>query len=259
MLTSIRSIAAATLLAGTMLAATPAFADETDPPSEFTVTGNVALVSDYRFRGISLSGGDPAIQGSIGVSHSSGFYVGTWASSLEENLGYGSMETDIYAGWTGEVTSGVTADVGLLYYAYFNSGVGDDLNVFEPYASLSTTMGPVSAKLGVAYAPKQKSLDYFDLDGDGEGEDNLYLYTDLGASIPNTPISVSAHLGYTDGALSPNVLTGKSFKSGFDYSVGAAYNITPKLSLGVSYVGVEGNSIDELSDDAVVGTLKLTF
>lgn len=259
MLTSIRSLAAATLLAGTALTATPAFADETDAPSEFTVSGNVALVSDYRFRGISLSGGDPAVQGSIGVSHSSGFYIGTWASSLEESLGYGSMETDLYAGWTGEVTSGVTADVGLLYYAYFNSGVGDDLNVFEPYASLSTTMGPVSAKLGVAYAPKQKSLDYFDLDGDGEGEDNLYLYTDLGFAIPDTPLSLSAHLGYTDGALSPNLLTFKSFKGGFDYSVGATYNITPKLSLGASYVGVDGNSVNNFSDDAVVGTLKLSF
>jgi uncharacterized protein (TIGR02001 family) len=266
MLTSMRGLVAATLLAGSSFAAMPALADETDPPSEITITGNVAMVSDYRFRGLSLSGGDPAIQGGINVNHKSGLYVGVWGSNLEEGLGYGNLETDIFVGWTGALGSGVTADVGVLYYAYFNSGVGDDLNVIEPYASLSTTMGPVSAKLGVAYAPKQQSLDYFDLDGDGEGEDNLYVYADLGAGIPNTPVSLSAHVGYTSGALSPKLLSSAlatpltpDFRGGFDYSVGATFAITKNLSISASYVGVDGVSLNDFSNDAVVGTLKLSF
>jgi uncharacterized protein (TIGR02001 family) len=249
MLTSIRGLVAATLLAGTALAAVPAFADETSPPSDITVSGYVTGVSDYRFRGLSLSAGDPAIQGSVNVNHSSGFYVGAWASSLEDTAVYGSTELDVYAGWTGEVTSGLTADVGLLYYVYPGGHIGD-ANVFEPYASLSTTMGPVSAKVGVAYAWKQDSLG---------GDDNLYLFTDLGFAIPETPISFSGHLGYTDGALSPKLLTGVSTKGGVDYSIGATYNITPKLALGVSYVGVDGASINDFSDDAVVASLKLSF
>ena len=76
MLTSIRGLMAATILAGSSFAAMPALADETDPPSEFTITGNVAMVSDYRFRGLSFTAGDPAIQGGINVNHKSGFYVG---------------------------------------------------------------------------------------------------------------------------------------------------------------------------------------
>ena len=250
MLTSNRGLMAASLLLGCGLTAAPAFADEeTAPPSEFTVTGNAVLVTDYRFRGLSLSGGDPAIQGSINLNHSSGFYVGTWASSLEDSPVYGNMEIDVYGGWTGEVTSGLTADAGLVYYVYPNGKVGDG-NYFEPYASLSTTFGPATAKVGVAYAWKQNSLG---------GDDNLYVYTDLGAGIPDTPISVSAHLGYTDGALSPKLLTLESTDGGFDYSVGATYNITKNLSAGVSYIGVEGNSIDSFSNDSVVGTLKLSF
>lgn len=249
MLKSIRSLAAATLLAGTALAATPALADETEAPSDFTVTGSAAIVSDYRFRGLSLSGGDVAVQGSIGVSHASGFYVGTWASSIEDTPVYGHTEVDIYAGWTGEIASGLTADVGLLYYVYPNGKVGK-ANVWEPYASLSTTLGPVSAKVGVAYAWDQKSLG---------SDDNLYIFTNLGVAIPETPVSLSASLGYTDGALSPELLTGKGTGGGFDYSVGATYNITPKLSIGASYVGVEGTSFKNFSDDTVVGTLKLTF
>jgi len=249
MLTSVRGLFAATLLAGCALAATPALADETDPPSDVTVTGSVALVTDYRFRGLSLSGGDFAVQGSVNVNHSSGFYAGAWASSLEDSPVYGSAELDVYAGWTGEIASGVTADVGLLYYVYPNGNVGD-ANVFEPYASISGSLGPATAKVGVAYAWKQDSLG---------GDDNLYLYTDWSLAVPETPLSVSAHLGYTDGALSPKLLTGVSTSGGLDYSVGAAYQITPALSLGVSYVGVEGASIDGFSNDAVVATLKASF
>ena len=128
MLTSVRGLVAATLFVGCGLAATPAWADEeTAPPSEFTVTGNVAGVTDYRFRGLSYSGGDFAIQGGVAVNHSSGFYIGTWGSSLEQDALdiYGSAEVDIYGGWTGEVASGLTADVGMTYYVYPNGGFGD--------------------------------------------------------------------------------------------------------------------------------------
>jgi uncharacterized protein (TIGR02001 family) len=250
MLTSVRGLLAASLLAGCALAATPALAeDETAPPSDITVSGYVQGVTDYRFRGISLSAGDLAVQGSINVNHSSGFYVGTWSSSLEDSPVYGHTEVDLYAGWTGEVTSGLTLDAGLLYYVYPNGHVGDG-NLFEPYASLTAAIGPATAKVGVNYAWDQDSLG---------GDDNLYLYGELGAAIPNTPVSVSAHLGYTDGALSPEILTGSGTGGGFDWSLGATFNITPKLSVGASYVGVEGDSIKDLSDDAVIGTLKLSF
>ena len=106
------------------------------------------------------------------------------------------MELDIFGGWTGSIASGVTADVGLLYYAYPNGKVGK-AEYFEPYASLSTTFGPASAKVGVAYAWSQDALG---------GGDNVYLYTDWGVGIPSTPVSLSAHLGYASGVQSPKLL-----------------------------------------------------
>lgn len=254
MLTSVRSLLAASVLA-TSFAAAPAFADETDVPKEITVSGNVALVTDYRFRGLSLSDGDFALQGGITVTHSSGFYVGTWASSIKDSPATGELETDFIAGWSGEVSSGVTLDAGLTYYVYPNGKVGH-ANVMEPYVSVAGAVGPATVKVGAAYAWKQKSLD---TDGNGTKNDNLYVYTDVGVGIPETPISLSAHLGYTDGALGPKFLTGGTKRSGFDYSLGATYNITPQLSAGISYVGVDGHSIDSYSNDAVVGTLKLSF
>ncbi|MCB2045256.1 MAG: hypothetical protein H6915_01455 [Novosphingobium sp.] len=245
MLTSVRSLLAASILASAAVA-TPAFAqDETE--SDITVSGNVALVSDYRFRGFSLSDGDPAIQGGIDIAHSSGFYVGTWGSSIDDlGSGLGEMELDIYGGWSGEVTSGLTVDVGLLYYAYpaKSNGYGA-ADYFEPYLSLSTDLGPVNATVGVNYAWDQNSL------GD---QDNLYIHGELEAGIPNTPITLSAHLGYTDG-----FFTITSDGDAFDYSVGASVTVLGGLSLGVTYTGVEGPSINDFSDDAVVGTLSYSF
>lgn len=261
MLTSIRGLIAATALTGCALAATPAFADETDAPSDITVTGNVALVTDYRFRGLSQSQGDAAIQGGINVNHASGLYAGVWSSSTSFaaplNGVYGSMELDIFGGWTGAVANGVTADVGLLYYVYPNGHVGK-AEFFEPYASVSTTVGPVTGKLGVNYAWKQEALNF---NGDTKKDDSVYVYGDLSGGIPNTPISLSAHLGYTDGALSPKFATGQTvdYKGGLDWNVGATYAITKNLSITGQYVGVEGNSIDGYSNDTVVGTLKLSF
>ncbi|MBS3928152.1 MAG: TorF family putative porin [Sphingomonadales bacterium] len=250
MLTSIRGLIAATLITGAFVAA-PAFADETDPPADWTVSGNVTGVTDYRWRGLSYSGGDFAVQGSIQVAHSSGFYVGTWGSSLEQDAPdiYGSAEVDLYAGWSGEVASGLTADAGVTWYTYPNGSFGKG-NYVEPYASLSTTLGPVTAKAGVNYAWKQDSLG---------GDDNVYVYSDLSSGVPGTPVTLNAHLGYTSGALSPKLLTLTSTDGGFDYSLGATASITKSLSVGVSYIGVDGNSIDGFSNDTVVGSIKLEF
>ena len=137
----------------------------------------------------------------------------------------------------------------MLYYAYPIGHVGK-AEYFEPYASLTAAFGPATAKLGVAYAPNQDSLG---------NDDNTYVFTDLGAGIPNTPISLSAHLGYADGVQSPDLLTGKGTGGGFDYSAGVTYTITPKFSIGAAYVGVDGNKIDSFSDDTVVATVKLAF
>lgn len=246
MLTSIRGVLAATILASG-LAASPALAqEEEEAASPVTVTGNVTLVSDYRFRGVSLSGGDPAIQGAVTATHDSGFYVGVWASSIDD-FGtdfYGDVEVDVFGGWSGYVSEGIGLDVGLLYYAYPSNASGVDAEFFEPYATVTGTLGPVTAKVGANYAWDQKGI----------ADDSLYLRTDLSAGIPQTPLTLNAHLGYTDGAFSFDP-DGESF----DWSVGATATVLGSLTLGVSYVGVEAPAVDGLTDDAVVFSLGASF
>lgn len=258
MLTSFRGLSAAPLAAflaaASHLAPSSAFAQDADEEAAapVTVTGSVGLVTDYRFRGVSLSGGDPAVQGGVTLTHDSGFYVGTWASSIDDGGTdiYGDVELDLFGGWSGNVAEGVGLDVGLLYYAYPTNAAGVEAEYFEPYATVSGTLGPVQAKLGVAYAWEQDSLG---------GSDNLYVFTKLSAGIPNTPITLNAGLGYTDGALAPPLLAGAPDDTGLDWTIGATATVLGNVSLGVAYTGVEGPSIDGFTDDAIVGSLTVSF
>src|SRR5467141_2961785 len=104
------SVAAAVLVPG--LAAAQAAA-----PSP--LTGNMALVTDYRFRGISQTFGKPAFQGGFDYAHSSGFYAGNWNSNVAENAGYpgGNLEMDFYGGYK-KAFGDFGLDAGLLYYYY---------------------------------------------------------------------------------------------------------------------------------------------
>lgn len=287
MLTSVRGLLAASFATGLALSATPVLAATSADSSEFdlatvaaasdvtvdvtalepatqdvtldaseigakssiTLSANVALTTDYRFRGVSLSGGDPAIQGGFDLAHSSGLYVGTWASSISGGELYGDMELDIYGGWSGNLSEAVTFDIGAVYYLYPTEDVGADTDYYELLASLGFTLGPAEATVGLGYSPEQEGL------GD---DDNLYLYTDLGVGIGETPFSLNAHIGYTDGALAPPLLAGAADDSGIDWSVGASF-AAGQFEIGVAYMGVEGPSIDDFTDDALVATITASF
>src|SRR3546814_13273170 len=74
--------------------------------------------SDLRFRGVSQTGEEAAIQGSIGISHESGLYAGVWGSSVDlgatDGVVFDDLNTklDAYVGYKREVVPGLTADVG---------------------------------------------------------------------------------------------------------------------------------------------------
>jgi uncharacterized protein (TIGR02001 family) len=161
--------------------------DDLDPSSSgFEISGNVALTSDYRFRGISQSDKNPAIQGGFDMEFSPGFYVGTWGSSVDfdSNDGYdGSLELDYYAGWSsaiGDTDFGI--DVGYIYYDYPGDN-GDEGDYGEVYVSGSWK----DISLSVNY-----SDDYYG------GTGKFYYYAaDYSLSLFDK-LSVDFHVGYND-------------------------------------------------------------
>lgn len=239
------------LLAGVL--AQPAVAQDGEDAPAVTVTGGATLVSQYRFRGIALSDEKAAIQGTINVNHDSGVYAGVWASSLDGfgELGGANVELDLYAGYRKEVADGVTLDAGLLYYAYPGSE-GGAFEFFEPYANVSGAIGPVTAKVGAAFAPAQ--------DGIG-GNSNVYLFNDNSLAIPGTPLSLTSHLGWSNG--DTTLTPGGEY---FDWSLGATASWR-NLTLGVAYVDTDipdaeafaAGATPDIVDAAVVLSLTASF
>ncbi|MCM8729399.1 TorF family putative porin [Hephaestia sp. GCM10023244] len=219
-----------------LLAALPAAAQDTAPPPPVRITGNVTLVSDYRFRGLTESGEDGAAQATLNLNSASGFYVGTFVSTIDGKVslpGYGGGEIDLYGGYAKTMSNGIGVDVGLLYYYYPDHARGLNTDYFEPYASISYTIGPVSAELGGTYAwGGQKGLDFTT-----GNDDNLYLYGEASLGIPSTPITLKGHVGHTKGALGLyNPLPGDD--KYWDWSVSATATGGP-LTVGVSYLDTD--------------------
>ncbi|MFC6619890.1 TorF family putative porin [Novosphingobium panipatense] len=229
--------------------ATPAIAQE-EAPSEISVSGTVGLVTDYRFRGVSQTDEELAVQGGVTVSHASGAYVGTWASNLAGwgTFGGSNTELDIYGGYAAEVTPGVKLDVGLTWYMY--PGGADTTDFAEPYVKLSGDVGPASVLVGVAYAPKQRALGrvYYDADAynagvpdaPGKKSDNFYMWADASSAIPETPLTVKGHIGYSNGnsGLGPNGTSVAPTGSYVDWMLGADMAVGP-LTLGIAYIDTD--------------------
>jgi uncharacterized protein (TIGR02001 family) len=236
---------AAGLVAACLAISSPAAAQ--DVPGPITVSGSATLVTDYRFRGVSQTDKEMAIQGGVEVAHESGVYVGTWASNLAGwgTFGGSNMELDIYGGYATEIASGVNLDVGLTWFMYPGGASTTDFG--EGYVKLSGTVGPAELLAGVAYAPKQDALARVSNhpNANGQKEDNLYLWTDATVGIPQTPVTLKAHLGYSDGnpGLGPNGTSIAPTGTYFDWSLGADLALGP-VTLGVAYVDTDISKAD---------------
>jgi uncharacterized protein (TIGR02001 family) len=269
--------AAATLRAIEPVDLATATGQEDDAPA-LTLSGSATLTTDYRFRGVSQSDEGMAVQGGFTLSHSSGFYAGAWGSNLSGwgTFGGANMELDLYAGYKLPVGEG-TLDLGGTWYMYPS---GADVTDFaELYAKLSGAAGPVSLTATVAYAPSQEALgNAFPVGrpaNPGDKEDNLYLAGDAAYGIADTPITLKAHIGYSDGnpGLGPNGTSVAPTGTYFDWLIGADVVPMSGLTLSVAYVDTsiteaEANRIrpnfatlagDSISDATVVFSITASF
>lgn len=231
------SLSCAALLAGSVSAANAA--------SDWTLSGNVALTTDYVFRGFTQSDADPAIQGGLDLNHTSGFFAGVWGSNVESdpaapiNYDGSSMELDTYLGWTGKLgSSNVDATVKLLRYNYPGTNTSaNDTNEGSIY--LSYDFGPAAVTGGVNY-----SDDFYGL-GDA-------TYLDLGVDIPAGPVTVGLHYG------SSSIDQADDYD---DYKIGVSGEAAG-LGLDLSYYGtsgVLGGCTNRTCDDRVVFSVSKSF
>lgn len=224
LLTGVASAAAIT--------APSAIAQDSNP---FSLSANAALVTDYRFRGLSLSDKDTAFQGGFDVSHESGFYVGTWGSSID-NFNGSELELDIYGGYSSQIGE-ISTDIGFLAYTY--PGATANTDYYEVYGSVSGSVDVIDWSLGANYA--------FEQDGTGS-QDNIYIYLNTSTPLGDTPFSVAGNIAYEDGAFGTNK---------WDWLLGLSYGFE-QFSLSVNYIDT-ANTGSSAGDAGVIAMLSASF
>lgn len=213
-----------------LVLSTPVVSAEGDSPHEFSA--NVAITTDYRFRGISQTSEDPALQGGFDYSYTPvGFYAGVWASNLDFGVpdpDQATLEMDFYGGFSGEIpNTGIGWDVGGLYYYYPGSNTGPgvaDYDYFEAYGSLSYDFGMFNVTGGLNYSP-----DYFFESGDA-----TYVYGDVGVPLPIAGLNLAGHVGHQ--WIDDNAQFGTPDYT--DWKIGVSKDIS-KFTFDVSYVDTD--------------------
>lgn len=257
--------------------AAPATAPAATETPSYTLTGNIAAVSDYRFRGISQSYRLPAVQAGFDFTLANGLYLGNWNSSVSGNSynNGASLEIDLYGGYRFEPVKDLTADVGFLYYLYPGANLNISPGVLsnkkydnaEIYAGL--THGPFNAKISYALTDyfglngQTASYAYFTALGDhGSSEGTAYIELNYTLDLGNK-LSVGAHLGhtavrhyselsYTDAKVSVN-------KEWFGINFGAAVVASDAKQAYYRIANTGGNSPKHVGTTTLVLSAGKTF
>jgi uncharacterized protein (TIGR02001 family) len=247
-------------LLAAVLAGLPIFAQAAEAPApDYTLTANVGFASDYRYRGISQTYKEPAIQGGFDFSHKSGVYLGTWASNVESGeLAGSNMEWDFYGGYNWQVNSDLAVNVGGLYYYYpgkDKTAYGFDPNTFEIY------VGGTWKWINLKYSYSTTKL-FGVTDSSGSG----YLEGNVTYPLP-ADISLNLHYGhqFVAGDIAPGTSNDdySDWKIGasmpvMGFTVGLAYVDTDVKSSNVTWGYLTDYSLGSKSKDLTSGTAVLT-
>ncbi len=187
-----------------------------EPAPDWTLTYNLGLYSHYMFRGYESSDG-PALQGGIDLGHSSGFYIGTWASNLDPDY-YGRskalgtsgnhVETDFYAGYAHTFANGFGVNVLANYYAYLEGHGANNVDALGVNHKNDQDTLETSIALSYSYFTYTYfyiPTDYYGLDktdknfvriknGDTDGAD--YHELKVTYPLPFAGLTLGAKVGY---------------------------------------------------------------
>ncbi|MBS1163665.1 MAG: hypothetical protein H6R03_1561 [Burkholderiaceae bacterium] len=229
------------------------------PEPDYTLSGNLAIGSDYRFRGFSQTDYQPTIQGGVDFAHKSGFYLGNWNSNVSSKLYNGApIEMDFYGGWKTSF-EGFGLDVGVIYYYYPGTGEvspGVDAKNFEAY--IGGSFGPVSLKYFYSFT------DFFGLNsgalalpGDIDTKGSQYL--DLtGTFDVGSGFGIVAHAGYQ--YVKNNEKLGGPSDNVWDYKLGGTWDIMGSgWVLGAFWVGTSEKNFFLTAENPPRGAGKSSF
>lgn len=207
------------------------------------LSSTVTAVSDYEFRGVSLSETDPALQASLDYEFANGFAIGAWASNLDYGDDYdGNFELDLYASYTREISESASWSAGLTAYTYPDSSAPQKI---EPYLE-----GYVEITLGSFGAAQWYADDY-----SGLGVGALYTEVNFTQELPRN-FSIAAHLGLSWGDYwDDDTLGGGEL---YDYSLGMTY-LAGNFTLGAKVTGTDASGDRKVTSGAFTNDARFVF
>ena len=225
-------------------------ADDEAETSAHTFSATVTGTNDYVFRGVTQTDEEFAIQGSMDYSHSSGVYVGAWASNIDFGDGTGaSSELDIYGGFANSF-SGIDYDVGFIYYNY--PGVSDnrDFDYVEAAFSIGHDFGFAATTVGVNWSP----------DNFGESDDAVFVWGDVNVPFPGElplPLSLDLHIGHQD--IEDNMTFG--FPDYLEWIIGLSTSVQG-FDLSIAYMDTDlknSEGAEGVADSRAVFSVSRSF
>lgn len=197
---------------------------------------SVTATSEYLFRGLKQTQGDPALQASIDYNFDGGLYAGAWASTVkwteEGYMNNNDVETNFFVGYSDTLgQTGIGYDVGVLQYYYpgtVKNGVSDT-DATEIYAGVNKDI------LGMNWAVKYSQIVSDDAWGIGDADGSQYVEANL--TVPLTEkLSALAHVGRSefDG-------NGNDVYDYTDWSLGAEYAVGDYVTVGAGYSDTNTN------------------
>ncbi len=185
------------------------------------VSGSVALLSDNRFRGVSLSDRQPALQGEIAYDHVSGLYAGALASTVRIEGTDSNLSAQIYTGFAHALGQRASFDLGVAGYFYPESTTLGNYNYGEVF---------VGGALDRVHVRLHYSDDYF-------GRQVHTLYAEINGSVElGETFGLVAHVGYLERYGQGPPRAGSAPSSQWDAKLGLVTELAG-VSLELSLVG----------------------
>ncbi len=203
------------------------------PEPDYTLSYNAGVVSDYRYRGISQTRLQPAVQAGADFAHKNGLYLGAWATNIQwikDQSGNGEsvkgpIEIDLYGGYKFNV-AGIGGDIGVLRYQY----QGNTLAKRTGYVNANSTEVYAAASYSVVTFKYSRSVTnlFGNKDSTGSQYFDLTANFDLGDGFTLTP-----HVGR-------QLIENGSIYNYTDYSVTVAKDFGKGLSASLAAVNTNG-------------------
>jgi uncharacterized protein (TIGR02001 family) len=212
--------------------------------ADSVVSGSLGGTSDFVFRGLSLTRGDPAAQMSIDIEFPKEFYVGAFVATCDPNPGPSPpVEMDIWAGRYWRMSESISADLRLSQYTYPD----DPRRVSYNRTEITGTLGYRNQLfIAAIYSPNTKAV----ASSPGYDEGDAWAVELSGRYPIGERFAVSAGIGHYG--------LDEVYHDSYSYwNVTVTATLAP-FELQLAWLGVDDGAEEHFSEDVVGDRVALT-